>query len=291
MQQYPLAQAQDDPRKRKRLRKGLYLLPSLFTAANIAAGYFAILHSVQGSPADPWHFDVASKAIGFAVLFDGLDGRIARMTNTTSDFGRELDSLADVITFGIAPAVLAWFWGFRSLMVGDPELRTKLVQLGAIATFVFLTAGAARLARFNIQKNPQPSNPGRPGKKYFVGMPIPAAAGVLAAVVHFSHGQPIVTFWLSAIWLLLVVAASFLMVSTWRFYSFKDIDFRSRHPFRTIILIGALIAGVWYYSQWVLFFLALAYMLSGVIVRLLYVVRRQGAAPPPPTYTEASEMR
>src|SRR5690242_2890425 len=98
----------DDPVRARRQRKGMYILPSLFTSANIAAGYYAISQIIQGSVTEPWHFDFAAKAIGFAVAFDGLDGRIARMTNTSSAFGRELDSLADVITFGLAPALLAW---------------------------------------------------------------------------------------------------------------------------------------------------------------------------------------
>src|ERR1051326_1596774 len=177
----PLRRASDfDTPERRRMRKGMFLLPSLFTSANIAAGYYALLQSLQGTADDFWHFDHAAIAIGFAILFDGLDGRIARMTNTASDFGRELDSLADVIAFGAAPAILAWIWGFHALpQLWDPELRTKLVHLGAVATFIFLVAGASRLARFNIQKNPAPSNPGKPGRKYFVGMPIPAGAGVV----------------------------------------------------------------------------------------------------------------
>src|SRR6201982_3318144 len=176
-------------RPQRRLRKGMYLLPSLFTTANLAAGYYAILQVMHGTVAEPWHFDFAAKAIGFAVLFDGLDGRIARLTRTTSDFGRELDSQADVITFGVAPAMLAWMWGFRQLpQIGLGDLHARIVQFGAIASFLFLLAGASRLARFNIAVNPQPSNPGRPGKKYFVGMPIPAGAGVIAAVGHFRRG-------------------------------------------------------------------------------------------------------
>jgi len=167
----------------RRLRKGMYILPSLFTTANIAFGYYAILQITHATIADAWHFDNAAKAIGFAVMFDGLDGRIARMTGTSSDFGRELDSLADVITFGVAPALLAWTWGFRQLPPNLGELYNKLLQFGAIASFLFLMAGASRLARFNISSNPQPSNPGRPGKKYFVGMPIPAGAGVIAAAI------------------------------------------------------------------------------------------------------------
>src|SRR5271163_1444218 len=168
----------ESDRSRGKLRKGMYILPSLFTTANIAAGFYAILQTVHGSAGEAWHMDFAAKAIGFAVLFDGLDGRIARMTRTDSDFGRELDSLADVITFGVAPALLAWIWGFHLLPAANitPDLHQKITELGTIACFAFLMAGASRLARFNIAKNPQPSNPGHPGKKYFVGMPIPAGA-------------------------------------------------------------------------------------------------------------------
>jgi CDP-diacylglycerol--serine O-phosphatidyltransferase len=287
---------EDAPKRRREdrsqgtRRKGLYILPSLFTTGNIAAGYYAILQTVHGSPTEFWHFDNAAKAIGFAVLFDGLDGRIARMTNTTSDFGRELDSLADVITFGVAPALLAWMWGFRQLPVvlASTEIVNKLAQAGAIASFLFLVAGASRLARFNIAKNPQPSNPGRPGKKYFVGMPIPAGAGVLAAVVHFSGGDPLV-WWGSAItWACIVVVTGYLMVSTWRFYSFKDIDFRSRQPFQLIVLFGALFAGIWFFSKPLLFVIALTYMFSGIFWRLQWIVRRRPSAPTTP-YTEPSQ--
>jgi CDP-diacylglycerol--serine O-phosphatidyltransferase len=273
----------------RRLRKGLYILPSLFTTANIAFGYYAILQIVQGSAVETWHFDNAAKAIGFAVLFDGLDGRIARMTGTSSDFGRELDSLADVITFGVAPALLAFMWGFRQLPVNLGDLYNKLVQFGAIASFLFLMAGASRLARFNITSNPQPSNPGRPGKKYFVGMPIPAGAGVIAAVVHFSVGDPIASWWTAITWMLMVVAVGYLMVSTWRFYSFKDIDLRSRQPFRLVILFGLFFAAIRFYSQWVLFLIALLYVFSGVFWRLKWIFRRKGSPPPPPAYTEASQ--
>jgi CDP-diacylglycerol--serine O-phosphatidyltransferase len=286
------------PRRRKedqvprRQSKGMYILPSVFTTANIAAGYYAILQVVHATAAEPAHFDNAAKAIGFAFLFDGLDGRIARMTGTSSNFGRELDSLADVIAFGVAPAVLAWMWGFRLMTTTStlsPEALSRLVQLGAIASFLFLMAGASRLARFNITSNPQPSNPGRPGKKYFVGMPIPAGAGVIAAVVHFSRGEPISSTTAAIAWLLLIIATGYLMVSTWRFYSFKDIDLRMRQPFRLIILFALFFAAIWYFSEWVLFVLALTYMFSGVFWRLQWVFRRKGDPPPPPTYEEASE--
>jgi CDP-diacylglycerol---serine O-phosphatidyltransferase len=282
-------QRRDNERPRGRLRKGMYLLPSLFTTANIAAGFYAILQTVNANVSEPWHLDYAARAIGFAVLFDGLDGRIARMTHTDSEFGRELDSLADVITFGVAPALLAWMWGFHLLPTTiTPDLRVKITELGLIACFGFLMAGASRLARFNIMKNPQPSNPGRPGKKYFVGMPIPAGAGVIAAVVHFSAGEPVISWWTAMTWLLLVVVASYLMVSTWRFYSFKDIDFRSRRPFRLILVIALLIALIWSFSRPVLFGIAMLYMASGVLWRLQWIFRRKNP-PAPPVYREASQ--
>jgi CDP-diacylglycerol--serine O-phosphatidyltransferase len=267
----------------------MYILPSLFTTGNMAAGFYAILEVVHANALTFWHLDNAAKAIGFAVLFDGLDGRVARMTGTSSDFGKELDSLADVITFGVAPAMLAWTWGFHLMPpVALTDWNIKLTQLGAIAAFLFLMAGASRLARFNITTNPQPSNPGRPGKKYFVGMPIPAGAGVIAAVVHFQAGAPLESWYTAITWLAMVSAVGYLMVSTWRFYSFKDIDFRSRHPFRLIIFIAFLIALIWQFSRPTLFFVALLYMFSGVFWRLQWIFRRRGQTPPP-TYKEASQ--
>lgn len=275
------------PRPRRRISKGMYILPSLFTTANMALGYYAILEVMHATVTDYWHLDNAAKAIGFAVLFDGLDGRIARMTGTSSDFGRELDSLADAITFGVAPAMLAWTWGFHLM---PPVLLTdwhiELARLGAIASFLFLIAGVSRLARFNITVNPQPSNPGRPGKKYFVGMPIPAGAGVIAAVVHFAGGDPIISWYTALTWLAMVATVGYLMVSTWRFYSFKDIDFRARRPFRLIVLLAALFALIFFFSRKVLFALALLYMVSGVFWRLQWIFRRR-TNPPPPPFKEA----
>ena len=268
----PMRRATDPPRKR--FRKSIFVLPSLFTAFNMAFGYYAMWHTFMGSAAEPWHYDNAAKAIGFAILFDGLDGRIARMTNTTSDFGRELDSLADVITFGVAPALLAWLWGFRQLgTLGGHDFLNRIVQFGAIATFLFLVAGASRLARFNIQVNPKPWNPGRPGKKYFVGMAIPAGAGVIAAVVHFFRGEPISVWWMSIGWGALVFCAALLMVSTWRFYSFKDIDFRTPHPFRLVMIVALIIGCIVLFSEITLFVLALAYMFSGIVMGMGFFFR------------------
>jgi CDP-diacylglycerol--serine O-phosphatidyltransferase len=285
------------PERKRRFRKGIHILPSIFTAANIGAGYYAISQTFQGGAIaqafkeaiignrdfDPatvasmaHHFDLAALAIGVAVVADGLDGRIARMTNTASDFGREFDSLADVITFGLAPALLAWVWGFRMLPdIRFPELHLQLVQLGLVATFIFLVAGASRLARFNIQTNPQPSNPGRPDRKYFVGMPIPAGAGVLASVVHFAKGHPLNSWWLAPFWLLLIVIVGLLMVSTWRFSSFKELHLGGRHQFQTLVLVCGVLALIWFFSQYVLLTIGVTYMLSGIITRFLYFLRRR----------------
>ena len=226
---------------------------------------------MSGSPSDPAYFNRAALAIGFAVLFDGLDGMIARMTNTASDFGKELDSLADVITFGVAPSLLAYIWGFRMLPITDhTQLRDQIVHAGVFACFLFLICGASRLARFNISVNPQPRNPGRPGKKYFVGMPIPAGAGVIASVVHCFDGSPIDNLWIAIVWLCLILFTGFLMVSTWRFWSGKELSLGSRHPFQLVVLlavVGALIAR---YSEYLLIVIALGYLVSGVVARLGY---------------------
>src|SRR5246500_5268340 len=280
------------PQRKRRLSKGMYIIPSLFTTANMALGYYAILEVMHATLTDFAHLDNAAIAIGFAVLFDGLDGRIARMTGTTSDFGRELDSLADAITFGVAPAMLAWTWGFHLMppvLLTQGQWHIKLAQLGAIASFLFLIAGASRLARFNISSNPQPSNPGRPGKKYFVGMPIPAGAGVIAAVVHFAAGEPLESSYTALAWSAMVVLTAYLMVSTWRFYSFKDINLFARQPFRLVVIVGLLLAGILLFSGPVLLFIALMYMFSGVFWRLHWIFRRR-RNPPTPPYTEASQV-
>ena len=258
-------------------RRGMYVLPSLFTAGNIAAGFYAIMQSVQGSAAEPEYYNRAALAIGFAVLFDGLDGRIARMTNTSSDFGKELDSLADVITFGVAPSVLAYIWGFRMLALSPyHQLRERIVHIGVFVCFLFLICGASRLARFNISVNPQPRNPGRPGSKYFVGMPIPAGAGVIAAVIHFFDGSPIYDPRMSVLWLCLIAGTGFLMVSNWRFWSGKEIRVgEDRHPFQMVALLALVGVLLVMYSEWMLIVLALGYLVSGVLARLAYSWERR----------------
>jgi CDP-diacylglycerol---serine O-phosphatidyltransferase len=260
-------------------RRGMYVLPSAFTAGNIAIGYYAVVESIRGlHMSDPAAFDRASLAIIFAMFFDALDGRIARMTNTESAFGRELDSLADVITFGVAPSFLAYLWGVRQMWPSPyHELQARLMRFGLVICFLFLICGACRLARFNISVNPQPRNPGRPGRKYFVGMPIPAGAGVLAAVVHFEEGSPIHSMWMSALWLGLIALVGFLMVSNWRFWSGKELDFSQRRPGRLLVLLAMLGSVVLLESRYSLIVLAMVYLLSGVFARLAYSWQRKSA--------------
>ena len=279
--------APEEDRRRRRPSRGMYILPSLFTAGNIAAGYYAITQSIQGSAADPSGFDHAALAIGIAALLDGVDGYIARLTNTASDFGRELDSLADVITFGVAPSLLAYIWGFRMLRpTVYPTLRDNVMHAGIFVCFLFLICGASRLARFNISINPQPRNPGKPGSKFFVGMPIPAGAGVIAAVVHKFDGSPIYDARTSLVWLLLILFTGYLMVSNWRFWSAKEITSGGRQPFQVVALLALLGALIVWNSEWMLIIIALTYLLSGVFARLAYSwgrSRRRSQGPRPGT--------
>lgn len=287
-----------DPRSPdRRPRKAAYLLPGLFTAGNLFLGFLAIMKTIEGAlmaaagdlGPNP-HWELAAKVIGISVFLDGLDGRIARLTNTTSDFGRELDSLADVISFGIAPAVLAYLWGFFFLDPEAPaELRKHLLQAGYFVVFSFLLCGASRLARFNITTNPVPRNPGRPDRKYFVGLPIPASAGLVAAVVYSFNCEPLRSWPAVAAWLALMGLLSFLMVSTWRYRSFKDFSLvRPRSPI-SIVLLGMLIYLIWRYSEPVLLAMAVAYVGSGIVVRLGGIVRRRtrGAHRPPEAQQQA----
>jgi CDP-diacylglycerol--serine O-phosphatidyltransferase len=272
-----------DPRSPDRSpRRAAYALPTLFTAANIFLGFYALLAILQGSMlmaqdafAAAAQFRYAAMAIGAAVFFDGLDGRIARMTNTTSDFGRELDSLADVITFGIAPAALAFAWGVYFVEPGNGIVLEYLHRAGYLLSFCYLLCGAARLARFNIQKNPVLKNPGRPDRKYFAGLPIPAAAGALASVVYAADGIP-VTWWIPSLgWLALTGLLAFLMVSTWRYPSFKELNLnRPRSPL-ILILLGGFIILIREFSQPVLLGLSVCYVGSGIAIRIGGIIRRR----------------
>jgi CDP-diacylglycerol---serine O-phosphatidyltransferase len=272
-----------DPRSPdRRPRRAAYALPTMFTAGNVFLGFYALIQTFQGAmkiaaaaAGSNAHFQAAAIAIGVAVFLDGLDGRIARMTNTTSDFGREMDSLADVISFGIAPAVLAFAWGVEFVSAPQEWITPEaLRKLGYFFSFTFLLCGAMRLARFNISKNPVPKNPGKPERKYFVGLPIPAGAAMVASVIYIDS-TPLTHWGFSAAWLALLGLLSFLMVCTWRYPSFKDLSFtRPRSPL-TVVMLGILIYLIWTLSQPVLLILSIVYVSSGIVIRIGGIVRRR----------------
>ena len=267
-------------------RRAAYALPTLFTAGNVFLGFYAIMEAFRGTLLNAQaaqaavaagHFRAAAIAIGAAVFLDGLDGRIARLTKTTSDFGREMDSLADVISFGLAPAVLAYAWGVEFVSAPPaPFTLDHLHRAGYFFAFLFLICGAMRLARFNVQANPVPKNPGRAGRKYFVGMPIPAAAGMVASVVYaFVDNGPLEWWFLSAVWLALLGLLSFLMISTWRYPSFKDLSLVHPRSPLTIVIAGILIFLVSILSQPMLLGMSICYVMSGIVLRAGGIVRRR----------------
>jgi len=264
-------------------RRGVYILPSLFTVGTLVCGYIAILAALRGSIAlgaggvegvAAAAFDTAAKAIGWAIVFDGLDGRIARLTNSSSPFGREFDSLADVITFGLAPAILAYAWGTRPISEPfGPGLLHHVPQAGWIVTFAYLICGAARLGRFNIETVKPTTD-----RRFFVGMPIPAAAGTIAAIVHWQK-TPLVEWGYSVGWMVVVALLAFLMVSRMRYYSFKALDLRRRRSYVAIIFLGLIIWGIWVYSEPVLLTMAVTYALSGIVLRIISKFRPHPPSP------------
>lgn len=228
------------PAARKGLRRGVYLLPSLFTMANLFCGYACIIHAMHRE------FHTAAGFIGIAIVLDMLDGRIARMTGTTSAFGLEFDSLADVVSFGVAPAVLSFAWGLQ-----------PLGRLGWAAGFLFVAAAAVRLARFNIQSGSQ-------DKRYFVGMPSPPAAGVPAATV-FAFPYGLEGSGEAVLVLAMVIVPALLMVSTVRFRSFKTFDLRLRRSYPVLFLLALGLAVLVAQPEATLLTMAYAYLASAFI--------------------------
>jgi len=286
MPRFNLAERLIDPKSPdRRPRRAAYALPTFFTAGNLLLGFLAIMESFRGSmdfalniPGAARHFELAAIYIGISVFIDGLDGRIARMTNTVSDFGRELDSLADVISFGIAPGVLAFAWGVQFVdwsILPDPNMRVQLQRGTYFITFLFLLCGASRLARFNISINPIPKNPGRADRKYFVGLPIPAAAGMVAAVVYALDSQPLHNWFGAILWMALIGLLAFLMVCTWRYRSFKDFNLLSPRSFKSVITLGSIIYLLFNFSQPVLLAMASTYVGSGIVIRIGGLINRR----------------
>lgn len=275
--------------ERRGLRKGVYLVPSVFTAANIGMGFYAVMACVRafqfvgnGTPADlllaAGYLDNAAKAIGWALLFDMLDGRIARMTKTTTEIGVQLDSIADIVTFGLAPAVLAYVWGYGATL----QEGSSLHSLAWFLSFMYLMCGGFRLARFNVQASrPRILAEGlvKTDKKNFVGLPIPVAGGLIAAIVHFApvplvHYGPDQAQIYSLVLMVLVGILGVLMVSTLRFSSFKTVGMRSR-SMRTIILAVGVGMLIFLYSRYVLLAIVTGYILNGLLGRLFGMFRRR----------------
>jgi CDP-diacylglycerol---serine O-phosphatidyltransferase len=280
--------------KRRSLRKGVYVVPSLLTTANIFCGFYSVIESIKGfqkiSQVDvaTRHFDIAAMCIGFAVLFDFLDGRIARMANATSEFGVELDSIADVLSFGIAPAVLAYTWGYSNI--------AGFQKLAWAVSFMFLVCGALRLARFNVQARKPIAQETHPklAKKYFVGMPIPAGASLIAAIVHFSP-RPLVmrtdqinifnisfdANFYSFLLLVLVAILALLMVSTVRYNSFKGAGPHNQSMRRTVMIIAVIMFAIYSWSQVTLLIMATCYASMGPLGKLFSLLRPRHASIPP----------
>jgi CDP-diacylglycerol--serine O-phosphatidyltransferase len=275
--------------ERRGLKKGLYLIPSVFTAANIGMGFYAVMAAVRGFQfvgtgveQDLVHagtyLDSAAKAIGWAVLFDMLDGRLARMTKTTTEIGVQLDSIADVVTFGLAPAVLVYVWGYGASLQEGSDLH----QLAWFLSFMYVLCGAFRLARFNVQASrPRILAEGtiKVDKKSFVGLPIPVAGGLIAALIHFTP-VPLLRYGperaqvYSLFLMLLMGFLSVLMVSTLRFSSFKTVGTRSR-SMRTIILAVGVGMLIFLYSRYVLLAIVVTYILHGLLSRLVGLFRKR----------------
>jgi len=253
-----------------RRRRGIYLLPSIFTCGNLLCGYYAVLAVLTGGEAQ---LDYAARAIGIAIIFDSFDGFVARLTGTNSDFGKQFDSLADVISFGIAPAALAYAWGVQLLPRTSSQAAHIVHELAWFACLAFVICCAWRLARFNIH--------GMAGgnMKYFVGMPTPAAAGAIAATVHYFK-SPLESWQMAALFLGLVCALAALMTSTIRYPSFKGINWRRRQPSLTIVLIGLLAWAIFYYSEQALVLIAGAYVLFGIVLELVRFIRHKLSSHP-----------
>ncbi len=227
-------------------RRGIYLLPNLFTTASLFSGFYAIVQAMNG------HFDLAAIAIFVSMVLDGLDGRVARMTNTQSEFGAQYDSLSDMVSFGAAPALVMYVWALKGMG-----------KLGWIAAFVYCAGAALRLARFNV-------NMDSVDKRYFQGIPSPAAAALLAGLVWVFDDFGIVgtdrELWLSMIAWVFTIYAGITMVTNVPFYSFKEFNLKKAVPFWVMLAFVAGLAVVSLRPPVVLFLLCLAYAVSGYVL-------------------------
>lgn len=242
------------PKQGKKRSKGIYLLPNLFTTAALFGGFYAIIAAMNGK------FEAAAVAIFIAMILDGLDGRVARMTNTQSDFGAEYDSLADMISFGVAPALVMYTWSL-----------SLLGKIGWIAAFVYVVGAALRLARFNTQI-------GHADKRYFTGLPSPSAAGFMAGFVWLCVDYGVTGDSVKYLAFVITITAGLLMVSGVKYRSFKDLDLKNKVPFVTILIMVLIFISIVYQPPSVLFTAFGGYTLIGLFVYLLRIVRKRNPA-------------
>lgn len=246
-----------DSEGRKVRHRGVYLLPNLFTTANLFAGFYSIMCSISGD------FTMAAAIVFVAMVLDGLDGRVARITNTQSAFGAEYDSLSDMVAFGLAPAIMAYQWTL-----------SELGNVGLTIAFIYVACAALRLARFNTQI-------GVVDKRWFVGLASPAAAGVVAGVVWALSDNGVgavdLAFVLIILFAVLVAAVGMLMVSNVKYYSFKDFDFKGRVPFVAILVVVLAFAVVFSDPPRILLLLFLVYALSGPVQYVLHMRSRKNS--------------
>ena len=237
----------------KKVKRGVYLLPNVLTTFGLFAGFFAIILATRGQYAD------AAVAIFVAMLWDGLDGRVARLTNTQSEFGAQYDSMADMISFGVAPALLMYFWQF-----------SDMGKAGWLAAFVYTAAGALRLARFNTQISNE-------DKRYFQGLPSPAAAALIAGMVWTKQSIGVTDYdqYVTLVSWVILVGAGVLMVSNVRYYSFKDINLKGRSSFKFLLIATLILIVVTVWPSAILFVFFLAYALSGLIMTMIEVRKKR----------------
>ena len=237
----------------KRVHKGVYILPNLLTTASLFSGFLAMIWALEGS------FDAAAMAILFAALMDGLDGKVARLTNTASEFGVQYDSLADLASFGVAPAIVLWQWHLHAFG-----------RLGMAAAFVFVACGALRLARFNVAANLTTTS-----KKFFTGLPIPAAGCAVATFILFQELLPaFMRGLLPTAALLLALLLGMLMVSRVRYASFKEYGFVRAHPFSSFVTVLLLFSLIVSQPRLLGFLIMAGYIISGLIYSFIILPRR-----------------
>lgn len=228
----------------KKTRRGIYLLPNLFTTAGLFAGFYAIVAAMKGL------FDVAAIAIFIAMIADGIDGRVARLTNTDTDFGAEYDSLADMVAFGLAPALVVYSWSLSGLG-----------KLGWLAAFCYAAATGLRLARFNAQLDNVDQD-----KRYFYGLPCPSGAALIASMVWLAHNLSISGMAINIFAAIITVLAAALMVSNIPYHSFKKLDFKGKVPFFALLLLVLIFVGIALDPPLILFITFYAFALSGPVL-------------------------